>query len=150
MNARIGNDAVDAKVLRPLRQNYITSIVELETTIKPSDRQAHRQDPARHSPKPGPNTRFACQRKYDTFAELNKALRATDLNSRQRTLGRSSNIYAKSMRKAIETVFFDVLKAKGTMICRMWPSGINMEVPHRLSPHQSPTTGKHGGTSRSV
>jgi len=118
MNARIGNDAVDAKVLRSLRQNYITSIVELETTITPSARQAL-IDKILGKAFPenlGPNTRFARQRKYDTFAELNQALEGSGLKLKTKDVGEIFDIYAKSMRKAIEDrVLLDSLKAaKGT------------------------------------
>lgn len=114
MNARIGNDAVDAKVLRSLRQNYITSIVELETTITPSARQAL-IDKILGKAFPenlGPNTRFARQRKYDTFAELNQALEGSGLKLKTKDVGEIFEIYSKSMRKAIEDrILLDSLKA---------------------------------------
>ncbi len=114
MNARIGNDAVDAKVLRSLRQNYITSIVELETTLTPSARQTL-IDKILGKAFPenlGPNTRFARQRKYDTFAELNQALEGSGLKLKTKDVGEIFNIYAKSMRKAIEDrILLDSLKA---------------------------------------
>ena len=118
MNARIGNDAVNANVLRSLRQNYITSIVELETTVTPSARQTL-IDKILGKAFPenlGPNTRFARQRKYDTFAELNQALEGSGLKLKTKDVGEIFNIYAKSMRKAIEDrVLLDSLKAaKGT------------------------------------
>ena len=114
INARIGNDAVDAKVLRSLRQNYITSIVELETTLTPSARQTL-IDKILGKAFPenlGPNTRFARQRKYDTFAELNQALEGSGLKLKTKDVGEIFDIYAKSMRKAIEDrILLDSLKA---------------------------------------
>lgn len=105
MNDEIGKDAVDAKILRSLRENYITSIVEFAPGIKKTEQQAlidkilGRLDTYEGA---GPGTRFARARKYDTFSELNKAIEGTELQIKTKDVGEIFNLYTKSMRKAIE------------------------------------------------
>ena len=105
MNDEIGKDAVDAKILRSLRENYITSIVEFAPGVKKTEQQAlidkilGRLDSDGGA---GPGTRFARARKYDTFSELNKAIEGTELQIKTKDVGEIFNLYTKSMRKAIE------------------------------------------------
>lgn len=105
MNAITGRDAIDAKVLRSLRENYITSILEFKPTATKTERQLlidkiiGRME-ARESA--GSGTRFARQRKYDTFSELNRAIEGTDLQIKTKDVGEILELYTRSMRKAIE------------------------------------------------
>jgi hypothetical protein len=115
MNDEIGKDAIDAKILRSLRENYITSIVEFAPGIKKTDQQAiidrvfGRLDSDSGA---GPGTRFAKARKYDTFSELNKAIEGTGLQIKTKDVGEIFNLYTKSMRKAIEDrILIDFHKA---------------------------------------
>lgn len=115
MNDEIGKDAIDAKILRSLRENYITSIVEFAPGIKKTDQQAivdrvfGRLDSDGGA---GPGTRFAKARKYDTFSELNKAIEGTGLQIKTKDVGEIFNLYTKSMRKAIEDrILIDFHKA---------------------------------------
>jgi len=115
MNDEIGKDAIDAKILRSLRENYITSIVEFAPGVKKTDQQAildrvfGKLDSDGGA---GPGTRFAKARKYDTFSELNKAIEGTGLQIKTKDVGEIFNLYTKSMRKAIEDrILIDFHKA---------------------------------------
>jgi len=105
MNAQIGKDAVDAKVLKSLRSNYITSIVEFAPTVSKSEKQLLIDKILGRMEGPdsaGPGTRFARARKYDTFAELNRAIEGTGMRIKTKDVGEIFDLYTKSMRKAIE------------------------------------------------
>jgi len=104
LNAITGRDAVDAGVLKSLRQNYVTSVVEREVVGTPNTKaelvrkimgMAFHEDT-------GPSTRFAKARKYDTLQELEAALRGTGLKVKTTDVAEVLDIYLKSMRKAIE------------------------------------------------
>lgn len=105
MNAITGRDAIDAKVLRSLRENYITSILEFKPTASKTERQLlidkiiGRMETRESA---GSGTRFARQRKYDTFSELNRAIEGTDLQIKTKDVGEILELYTRSMRKAIE------------------------------------------------
>ncbi len=105
MNAITGRDAIDAKVLRSLRENYITSILEFKPTAAKTERQLlidkiiGRMETRESA---GSGTRFARQRKYDTFSELNRAIEGTDLQIKTKDVGTILELYTRSMRKAIE------------------------------------------------
>lgn len=104
LNAVTGRDAVDAGVLKSLRQNYVTSVVEREVVGTPNTKaelvrkimgMAFREDT-------GPSTRFAKARKYDTLQELEAALHGTGLKVKTTDVAEVLDIYLKSMRKAVE------------------------------------------------
>lgn len=104
LNAVTGRDAVDAGVLKSLRQNYVTSVVEREVVGTPNTKaelvrkimgMSFREDT-------GPSTRFARARKYDTLQELEAALRGTGLKVKTTDVAEVLDIYLKSMRKAVE------------------------------------------------
>jgi len=105
MNAITGRDAIDARVLRSLRENYITSILEFKPTASKTERQLlidkiiGRMETRESA---GSGTRFARQRKYDTFSELNRAIDGTDLQIKTKDVGEILELYTRSMRKAIE------------------------------------------------
>ncbi|MBK9617246.1 MAG: hypothetical protein IPO35_17755, partial [Uliginosibacterium sp.] len=104
LNAVTGRDAVDSGVLKSLRQNYVTSVVEREVVGTPNTKaelvrkimgMAFHEDT-------GPSTRFARARKYDTLQELEAALRGTGLKVKTTDVAEVLDIYLKSMRKAVE------------------------------------------------
>ncbi len=104
LNAVTGRDAVDAGVLKSLRQNYVTSVVEREVVGTPNTKAElirKIMGTAFHEDL-GPSTRFARARKYDTLQELEAALRGTGLRVKTTDVAEVLDIYLKSMRKAVE------------------------------------------------
>lgn len=110
----IGREAVDADVLQGLRQNYVSHIIDRDPGVT-AEQQASilaRIFEGWDSHGTGTtSTRFAKQRKYDTFDELERALQGTGLKLKTRDAAEIFGIYARSMRSAIEKkIMLDTIK----------------------------------------
>lgn len=102
----IGKEGVDAEVLKGMRHNYISYIVERDPAM------THEQESgiiaslfesgAFSGNNASPNTKFAKHGKYESFSELNKALEGSGLRLKTKDVSELISIYGRSMRAAIE------------------------------------------------
>lgn len=112
----LGKEAVDAEILRGMRQNYISYIVERDpamTAERESSiiQQLFETGPFAEETGGSPKSRFGRQGKYESFSELNKALEGSGLRLKTKDVAEILPIYAKSMRTAIENkLLMDNLK----------------------------------------
>ena len=114
-NEQIGQEAFDVGVLKGMRSDYISHIVERDRSVTP-EQQASLIDELFKSgafaESTSPNSRFARSRKYDTFTELNQALQGSGLKLKTQDVAEITAIYGKAMRRAIENKrLIDSLKA---------------------------------------
>lgn len=111
----LGKEAVDAGVLRGMRENYISYMVERDPSMTEAQ-QASVIDKlfktGAFSDTLSPNTKFAKHGKYDSFSELNNALKDSGLKLKTMDVGEIMSTYSQSMRRAIEDrILVDNLKA---------------------------------------
>ena len=100
LNAYIGQVGFDEGVLRSLRDNYISHIVEESPETK--RRALSVVDQALEKQRTGTGAaRFAKQRKYDTFEELNRALQGSGLRIKTMDPAEIAGIYASAMHRAV-------------------------------------------------
>lgn len=107
LNSMLGTEGVDAGVLRGLRENYISHIVERtpdmpESQITEIIRQLFERGNVWGDQVGSGKSRFGKERKYDTITELNQALRGSGLQLKTMDVAEITEIYGKSMRRAIE------------------------------------------------
>ena len=104
--ADIGQRAVDAGVLKGLRENYVTHIIDWEKSgIKNvADVVNHVLGLADRMGGSGTSTksRFGRERKYNTFEDLQKALGESGLVLKTKDIADIYKEYARSMERAIE------------------------------------------------
>lgn len=115
----IGKEATDAEVIKGMRANYISYIVERDPamTLEQESGILRRIFESSEGGASGsPNTRFGKRGKYETFDEINAALKGSGLRLKTQDVGEIVGLYAKSMRTAIENkILLDNLKkAKST------------------------------------
>jgi hypothetical protein len=122
----LGKEALDAGVIKGMRENYISYIVERDPSMSPEqqrgiiDRMFKVSDSADPS---SARSRFGRQGKYESFSEINNALKGSGLKLKTQDVGEIMEIYSKSMRRAIENkILIDNLKGAKT------PEGIDMLV----------------------
>jgi hypothetical protein len=102
---KIGAEAKDADVIRGMRANYISYIVEHDPTMSLARESGIIEklfETGGGYTEGSPNTRFGKRGKYETFDEINKALLGSGLRLKTQDVGEIVGIYAKSMRTAIE------------------------------------------------
>jgi len=107
LNSMLGTEGVDAGVLRGLRENYISHIIERtpdmpESQVTEIIRQLFERDNVWGDQVGSGKSRFGKERKYDTIPELNQALRGSGLQLKTMDVAEITEIYGKSMRRAIE------------------------------------------------
>lgn len=100
--AEIGDRALEAGVVKGLRENYITHVVDWKASAKTPtaellDMIIGRVEKASNSP----TSRFGKARKYATFEELQRAIEDSGLALKTKDVGEIYRIYANSMEKAI-------------------------------------------------
>ena len=111
---KIGAEAKDEGVIRGMRANYISYIVERDPTMS-LERESGIIEKLFESgsgrTEGSPNTRFGKRGKYETFDEINRALLGSGLRLKTQDVGEIIGIYAKSMRTAIENkILLDKVK----------------------------------------
>ena len=102
---KIGAEAKDAEVIKGMRANYISYIVEHDPTMSLARESGIIEklfETGGGHTEGSPNTRFGKRGKYETFDEINKALLGSGLRLKTQDVGEIVGIYAKSMRTAIE------------------------------------------------
>lgn len=102
---KIGAEAKDADVIKGMRANYISYIVEHDPTMSLARESGIIEklfETGGGHTEGSPNTRFGKRGKYETFDEINKALLGSGLRLKTQDVGEIVGIYAKSMRTAIE------------------------------------------------
>lgn len=109
-----GQAAQNAGVLENFVQNYVTHVVEKEGLPKSKIEEAMTAlfgEGRGSAPIAGGNARFAKERKYQTFNDLQNALQGTGLKIKTKDVGDIIDIYGRSMGRAIENkLFIDGLK----------------------------------------
>ncbi len=115
----IGKEATDAEVIKGMRANYISYIVERDPTMtleQESEILRKIFESSEGGTSGSPNTRFGKRGKYETFDEINSALKGSGLRLKTQDVGEIVGLYTKSMRTAIENkILLDNLKkAKST------------------------------------
>lgn len=113
-----GTAAQSAGVLKDLAQNYVTHVVERERLPQSKIKEvmdALFGDDSQHGAGASPNSRFAKQRKYATFADLQQALQGSGLKIKTQDIAQLVELYGTSMARAIENKkLFDNLKSAKT------------------------------------
>lgn len=111
---KIGAEAKDAEVIKGMRANYISYIVERDPTMSLERESGIIEklfETGSGRTEGSPNTRFGKRGKYETFDEINKALLGSGLRLKTQDVGEIIGIYAKSMRTAIENkILLDKVK----------------------------------------
>lgn len=99
-----GDAAKDSGVLKDLVKNYVSHIVEKKglPTTKVEEAMQAVFGGVEGSSKFSGSSRFAKARKYETFDQLQKALEGTDLQIKTMDLADITEIYGRSMARAIE------------------------------------------------
>lgn len=99
-----GQAAKNAGVLQDFVENYVTHIVERENLPRTKIQETMDALFGTGEKKGGfqPNTRFAKERKYATFSELQNALAGSDLKLKTKDIADIIDNYGRSMGKAIE------------------------------------------------
>ena len=115
----IGKEATDAEVIKGMRANYISYIVERDPTMTLEQESGILRrifESGEGGSSGSPNTRFGKRGKYETFDEINSALKGSGLRLKTQDVGEIVGLYTKSMRTAIENkILLDNLKqAKST------------------------------------
>lgn len=109
----IGKEALDEGLMKDFVQNYVTHVVERKGLPKSMVQEAMDTIFATRSQGAGlPMTsKFMRSRRFETIADLEKALEKTNLQLRTLDLAEIAEIYGRSMGRAIENKrFVDVLK----------------------------------------
>lgn len=111
---KIGAEAKDEGVIRGMRSNYISYIVERDPTMSLERESGIIEklfETGSGRTEGSPNTRFGKRGKYETFDEINRALLGSGLRLKTQDVGEIVGIYAKSMRTAIENkILLDKVK----------------------------------------
>lgn len=114
----MGKEAKDAEVIKGMRANYISYIVERDPLMTKEQESGILQrifETSEGGASGSPNTKFGKQGKYESFDEINRALEGSGLKLKTKDVGEILGIYAKSMRTAIENkLLMDNLKAAKT------------------------------------
>lgn len=104
----LGEEGMDTGVLKGLREDYISHIVEWDKSVSEGDKSSILKQVFGNLGEGGtggsasPKSKFGKERKYATFDELNAAIKDTGLKIKTQDVGEILDIYAKSMRRAIE------------------------------------------------
>jgi len=110
----IGKEATDAEVIKGMRANYISYIVERDPTMTLEQESGILRrifESGEGGSSGSPNTRFGKRGKYETFDEINSALKGSGLRLKTQDVGEIVGLYTKSMRTAIENkILLDNLK----------------------------------------
>ena len=110
----IGKEATDAEVIKGMRANYISYIVERDPTMTLEQESGILRrifESGEGGSSGSPNTRFGKRGKYETFDEINAALKGSGLRLKTQDVGEIVGLYTKSMRTAIENkILLDNLK----------------------------------------
>jgi hypothetical protein len=104
-NEQLGREAVDAGVIKGMRSNYISYIVERDPAMTPEQQSGIIRsmfETGAFSENASPSTKFGKRGKYETFTELNNALKGSGLKLKTQDVGEIAAIYGKAMRTAIE------------------------------------------------
>jgi hypothetical protein len=117
-NEQMGKEAVDAEVIKGMRTNYISYIVERDPAMTEAQQSGIIKglfDTGAFSENASPNTKFGKHGKYESFSDINNALKGSGLKLKTQDVGEITAIYGKAMRAAIENkLLIDGLKsAKG-------------------------------------
>ena len=111
---KIGAEAKDEGVIRGMRANYISYIVERDPTMSLARESGIIEKLFKTGSgrtEGSPNTRFGKRGKYETFDEINRALLGSGLRLKTQDVGEIIGLYAKSMRTAIENkILLDKVK----------------------------------------
>jgi uncharacterized protein YukE len=111
---KIGAEAKDAEVIKGMRANYISYIVERDPTMSLERESGIIEklfETGSGRTEGSSNTRFGKRGKYETFDEINRALLGSGLRLKTQDVGEILGIYAKSMRTAIENkILLDKVK----------------------------------------
>ena len=114
----LGKEAQDASVIKGMRQNYVSYIVERDPLMSLEQESGILQkifESSEGGSSGSPNTRFGKRGKYETFDEINAALKGSGLKLKTQDIGEIVGLYTKSMRTAIENkLLLDTLKKAKT------------------------------------
>ncbi len=114
----LGKEAQDASVIKGMRQNYVSYIVERDPLMSLEQESGILKQIFESGEGGGsgsPNTRFGKRGKYETFDEINAALKGSGLKLKTQDIGEIVGLYTKSMRTAIENkILLDSLKTAKT------------------------------------
>jgi hypothetical protein len=103
--AKLGKEAQDLGILKELRENYITHIVDWEKAPSKDIGTYLRSLIEEAGPRMGgvsPKSKFAKERKYETFEDLQKAIEGSGLELKTKDAAEIYQEYARSMTRAIE------------------------------------------------
>jgi len=114
----LGKEAQDASVIKGMRQNYVSYIVERDPLMSLEQESGILKrifESGEGGGSGSPNTRFGKRGKYETFDEINAALKGSGLKLKTQDIGEIVGLYTKSMRTAIENkILLDSLKTAKT------------------------------------
>ena len=114
----LGKEAQDASVIKGMRQNYVSYIVERDPLMSLEQESGILKrifESGEGGGSGSPNTRFGKRGKYETFDEINSALKGSGLKLKTQDIGEIVGLYTKSMRTAIENkILLDSLKTAKT------------------------------------